>query len=111
MSPPAADPDPATASYAVAGIDDLQRAMASGTATAAALLASFRARVETVDVGGPALRSVIEVAPDADAIARERDAERAAGKLRGPLHGIPVLVKDNVDTADAMLTTAGSLAL
>jgi amidase len=68
-------------------------------------------RVAALDVAGPALRSVIEVNPDALSIARERDDERARGRVRGPLHGIPVMVKDNLDTGDRMLTTAGSLAL
>src|SRR5262249_13421105 len=64
-----------------------------------------------VDRNGPALRAVLETNPDAEAIAGERDAERRAGRVRGPLHGIPILVKDNVGTGDRMATTAGSLAL
>ena len=67
--------------------------------------------MDAVDAGGPTLRSVLERNPDALAIAAERDAERTAGRMRGPLHGIPVLVKGNVDTADRMDSTAGSAAL
>jgi amidase len=68
-------------------------------------------RIEAIDKNGPKLNSVIEVNPDAVAIAKAMDAERKAGKIRGPLHGIPVLIKDNIDTADKMKTTAGSIAL
>ena len=68
-------------------------------------------RIGEIDASGPELRSVIEVNPDAMAIAVELDAERRDGRVRGPLHGVPILLKDNIDTADAMLTTAGSLAL
>src|SRR5262249_56620012 len=69
------------------------------------------ARIQALDRSGPTLRAVIEVNPDALTIADTLDAERTAGRLRGPLHGIPVLIKDNIDTADHMTTTAGSLAL
>jgi amidase len=82
--------------------------MASGALTSRALTESFLARIEAID---PGLRSVLEVNPDALEIARAMDDERRAGDDRGPLHGIPVLVKDNIDTADRMRTTAGSLAL
>lgn len=92
-------------------VDDAQRRMAAGELTAAALAERYLARITEIDRNGPALASVIEVNPDALAIAAERDAERTAGRARGPLHGIPVLVKDNIDTADRMMTTAGSLAL
>ncbi|MDH4158984.1 MAG: amidase [Actinomycetota bacterium] len=68
-------------------------------------------RIGDIDAAGPALRAVIETNPDAMAIAIERDAERRDGRVRGPLHGRPVLLKDNIDTGDAMLTSAGSLAL
>ena len=71
----------------------------------------YLARIEAVDAGGPQLKSVIEVNPDALALAEAADDERRAKQVRGPLHGIPVLVKDNIDTADKMSTTAGSLAL
>jgi amidase len=68
-------------------------------------------RVERIDRRGPALNSVIEINPEAVAIAEALDRERKAGRVRGPLHGVPVIIKDNIDTADRMLTTAGSLAL
>jgi amidase len=94
-----------------ASIEQLQQSMASGRASAVSLTRAHLARIERVDRKGPQLRSVIETNPDALAIAAERDRERRAGKVRGPLHGIPVLLKDNIDTGDRMLTTAGSLAL
>ncbi len=89
----------------------LAQAMATGRTTAAALVQACTARIAAVDRRGPKLNSVIALNPDALSIARERDAERRAGKLRGPLHGLPVLLKDNIATADRMPTTAGSLAL
>ena len=94
-----------------ATIADLQRLMASGQYTSRSLCQAYLARIAEIDRNGPALRSVIELNPDALTIADAMDAERAAGKARGPLHGIPVLIKDNIATADAMQTTAGSLAL
>lgn len=93
------------------GIDELQRRMAAGELTALALTRRYLARIEALDQAGPALRSVIELNPEAEAIAASLDAERRDRGPRGPLHGIPVLLKDNIDTADRMLTTAGSLAL
>ena len=83
----------------------------SGRRTARAIAAQYLARIEAIDRRGPALRSVIEVNPDALAIAGALDAERSSKGMRGPLHGVPVLIKDNIDTADRMSTTAGSLAL
>ena len=71
----------------------------------------FVSRITTMDKAGPAINAVIELNPDALAIADQRDAERKAGKVRGPLHGIPILIKDNIDSADRMKTSAGSLAL
>ena len=94
-----------------AGVQAQQEAMRSGKLSAHALATRYLARIEAIDRAGPRLRSVIETNPDALAIAQERDRERKAGKLRGPLHGIPVLLKDNIATADRMSTTAGSLAL
>jgi amidase len=85
--------------------------MASGETSAVELARAYLERIEAVDRGGPQLRSVIEVNPDALRIAEELDRERAAGNVRGPLHGVPMMVKDNIDTADGMQTTAGSLAL
>src|SRR4029453_2217491 len=83
----------------------------SGRRTARAIPERYLARIDTVDRNGPSLPSVIELNPDALAIADALDAERKSKGLRGPLHGIPVLIKDNIDTADRMSTTAGSLAL
>jgi amidase len=94
-----------------ATIADLQRRMEAGQDTSRSLVEKYLARIEAVDRRGPELRSVLEINPDAGAIADALDAERRAGRLRGPLHGIPVLIKDNIATADRMMTTAGSLAL
>lgn len=90
---------------------DLQARMAAGTDTAKSLVGKYRQRIEALDRKGPMLRSVLEQNPEAEAIAEQLDAERKAGKVRGPLHGIPILVKDNIDTGDKMTTTGGSLAL
>jgi amidase len=92
-------------------VAQLQDAMASGRYTSRRLVELYAARIEQIDRKGPTLRSVIEMNPDALSIADTLDVERKAGNLRGPLHGIPVLIKDNIDTADRMMTTAGSLAL
>lgn len=97
-----------------ATISDLQQKMSSGQISARSLVQSYLERIEAVDTKnsrGPELNSVIEVNPDALAIAEELDKERKAKGLRGPLHGIPVLIKDNIDTEDKMQTTAGSLVL
>lgn len=96
---------------AEATIADLQDGMTSGKYTARSLAEKYLARIEAVDRTGPALRSVIELNPDALALADSLDKERKEKGPRGPLHGIPLLVKDNIDTADKMATTAGSLAL
>jgi amidase len=96
-------------------IADLQRRMISGEISAHSLTETYLARIAKIDSstakGGPALNAVIEVNPDALAIAADLDKERKAKGPRGPMHGIPVLIKDNIDTADRMQTTAGSLAL
>jgi amidase len=89
----------------------LQADMKSGAITSRELVRMFLTRIEAIDKHGPAINSVIEVNPDALSIAAQLDAERARSGPRGPLHGIPILLKDNIDTADRMLTTAGSLAL
>ena len=94
-----------------ASIEYLQGGLAAGRWTYADLVRRYQARIGALDRSGPKLNSVIELNPEAPAIAQALDAERKAGKLRGPLHGIPVLIKDNIDTADRMKTTAGSLAL
>jgi amidase len=92
-------------------IQELQKKMASGEYTALDLTEMYLERIAAIDKSGPGINSVIEVNPDALALAEALDKEREAGKVRGPLHGIPVLIKDNIDTADKMMTTAGSLAL
>ena len=89
-------------------IAQLQNEMAEGARTAASVTEGYLAAIDAVD---GALCSVIETNPDAQAIAAQLDREREAGHVRGPLHGIPILLKDNIDTADHMQTTAGSLAL
>jgi amidase len=94
-----------------ATLEDLQRRMAAGTLTARRLTAAYLSRIAALDRKGPALHHVIETSPDALSVAEALDAERRAKGARGPLHGIPILLKDNVDTADKMTTTAGSLAL
>jgi amidase len=94
-----------------ATIAGLQARMSAGTLTAEGLASAYLSRIDAIDRSGPRLNSIIELNPDAVAIARARDSERAHGHVRGPLHGIPILLKDNIDTADGMMTTAGSLAL
>ncbi len=94
-----------------AGIVDLQKAMERGKESARSLAKKYLARIEEIDRNGPRLNSVIELNPDALAIAHDLDRERKAKGARGPMHGIPVLIKDNIDTHDRMMTTAGSLAL
>ena len=94
-----------------ATIDQLQQMMQSGQHDSQSITKLYLRRIEAVDKKGPALNAVIELNPDALSIAAAMDAERKAGKVRGPLHGIPVLIKDNIDSGDKMMTTAGSLAL
>src|SRR3954468_8199576 len=89
----------------------LQQRMQSGQETSRSIVDKYLARIEALDRSGPALHSVLEVNPDARTIADQLDAERKSGRTRGPLHGIPILIKDNIATADRMMTTAGSLAL
>ena len=91
-----------------ATIPQLQSKLRSRELTSVKLTEMYLARIRSID---PQLHSVIEVNPDARSIAAERDAERKRGRVRSPLHGIPILIKDNIDTADKMRTTAGSLAL
>lgn len=110
--PPASPPPvPPSFEFDEVTVDDLQRGFADGSLTSTALTERYLARIEEIDRGGPRLNSVVEVNPEAAAIAAERDRERREDRVRGPLHGVPVLVKDNIDTADRMMTTAGSLAL
>ncbi len=94
-----------------AGVAELGAAMSSGELTAVELVQRCRERIRALDWAGPCLNAVIELNPDAIDIAERLDAERRERGPRGPLHGIPVLLKDNIDTADRMQTTAGSLAL
>jgi amidase len=101
------DPD----RWVEASIADMQRSMASGETTALELIRDHLDRIERIDWDGPRLNALIEANPDAEAIARDLDRERANGHVRGPLHGIPIVLKDCVATADRMETTAGSLAL
>lgn len=93
------------------GIADLQAQMRVGKLTSRALVKRFLERIEKLDHSGPRLRAVLEVNPDALNLAENLDRERKEKGARGPLHGIPILIKDNIDTADRMMTTAGSLAL
>src|SRR5450759_2701160 len=92
-------------------ISQLSESMRTGELTARAITQQYLDRIASLDPQGPLLRYVFETNPEALTIADTLDAERRAGHIRGPLHGIPVLVKDNIDTADRMTTTAGSLAL
>lgn len=92
-------------------VDELQQKMKAGEYSSHAITQLYIDRINQIDKAGPKLNAVIEMNPDALAIADAMDAERKAGKVRGPLHGIPVLIKDNIDTADKMQTTAGALAL
>lgn len=92
-------------------IDQLQKKMQEGSLNSKAITQLYLNRIEQIDKNGPTLNSVIELNPDALAIAETLDKERKDGKIRGPLHGIPVLIKDNINTSDKMMTTAGSLAL
>jgi amidase len=94
-----------------AGIAQMQDGMASGRYTSVQLTEMYLQRIEKIDRGGPELRSISEINPDARAIATALDEERKTKGVRGPLHGIPIVIKDNIDTADRMTTTAGSLAL
>jgi len=94
-----------------ATVADLQQGMVSGKFTARSLTEKYLTRMGEIDKSGPAMNSVIEVNPDSASIADALDKERKEKGARGPLHGIPVLIKDNIDTADRMQTTAGSLAL
>ncbi len=92
-------------------LSELRDGMASGKWTAKQITEQYLARIEAINTQGPALRAVLETNPDAIAIAEALDEERRQGKVRGPLHGIPILLKDNIGTHDKMTTTVGSLAL
>jgi len=92
-------------------IQDLQQRMEDGRFTSRRLTELYLERIDIIDRDGPQLNAVLELNPDALSIADEMDAERKKGKIRGPLHGIPVLIKDNIATGDKMMTTAGAMAL
>jgi amidase len=92
-------------------IQELQIKMQNGAESSVSITKAFLERIKEIDKAGPKLNSVIELNPDSISIAEGLDLERKGGKIRGPLHGIPILVKDNINTGDQMLTTAGSLAL
>ena len=92
-------------------IFELQKKMKEGEYSSRKITELYLNRITAIDQSGPLLNSVIEINPDALDIADKMDQERKAGKLRGPLHGIPILIKDNINTGDQMMTTAGSLAL
>ena len=103
-TPPAAD-------YSEFGITDMHDAMQRGELSSEALVRFYLERIDEIDRNGPELSSIIEVNPDALATARALDEEWRESGPRGPLHGVPVVLKANIDTADRMATTAGSLAL
>jgi amidase len=90
---------------------EMREGLHSGRFTSSSLTGKYLARIDAIDKRGPAINAIIELNPDAQSIAEELDREYKAKGPRGPLHGIPVLIKDNIDTADRMHTTAGSLAL
>jgi amidase len=92
-------------------VSQLQEGIKSGKFTARSLVEKYASRIDEIDKQGPAINGILELNPDALAIADALDQERKAKGARGPLHGVPVLIKDNIDTADKMMTTAGSLAL
>ena len=92
-------------------LTELQSKLSSGELTSAQLVESYLEQIDLIDRAGPTLNAIIEINPQAKEIAAGLDRERAAGRLRGPLHGIPIVLKDNIETADQLTTTAGSLAL
>jgi len=108
---PVAAGTPARFAFLEAPVVDLGAQMAKGALTSVALTRAYLDRIAALDRGPAGLRSVIETNPDALKIAAGLDAERKAGRVRGPLHGMPVLVKDNIESGDRMVTSAGSLAL
>jgi amidase len=105
------DPSPDTAETGFAHAVDLRAALGGGETASVALVETLLRRIGEIDVAGPALSSVISLDPAALELAQQLDEERRRGQVRGPLHGIPVMVKDNLDTAGGLATTAGSLAL
>lgn len=110
-TPAARAPSPSHFALEETTLAELQAGMAAGTLTSRGITEAYLARIDALDRQGPALRAMLDLNPDALTIADSLDAERQAGRVMGPLHGIPVVVKDNIATADRMTTTAGSLAL
>ena len=104
LTPPAFELDEVT-------LPELQQGLQSGKYSSRSLVEKYIQRINDLDRRGPTLRAVIELNPDAESIAAALDRERKERGTRGPLHGIPILIKDNIDTSDRMMTTAGSLAL
>ena len=109
-------PQPSSVPQAVFGLEEstiarLQEGMAAGEVTSAAITQLYLDRIAAIDHSGPSVNSIIEVNPEALALAGRLDEERKAGRLRGPLHGVPIVLKDNIDTGDRMRTSAGSWAL
>ncbi|HKS10869.1 MAG TPA: amidase [Pyrinomonadaceae bacterium] len=104
-------PEPPAFELDELSLTELQQGLQSGKYSSRSLVEKYTDRINDIDKKGPTLRSVIELNPDAEAIASALDRERKERGARGPLHGIPILLKDNIDTADRMMTTAGSLAL
>ena len=92
-------------------IPEMQKGFEEGRFTSVDVVQAYLDRIEVYDKNGPQLNSILQLNPDALTIAAQLDAERKAGKIRGPLHGIPVVLKDNIDTFDKMNTTAGARAL
>jgi amidase len=111
VSPAAHAQSPAPSAFEETSVAEIAQKVQRGELTSHALVQHYLDRIAAIDKAGPAINAVIEINPDALAIADRLDALRKSGKVYGPLHGIPVLIKDNIDTADKMHTTAGSLAL
>ena len=109
--PGASVPSPPDFELEEMSLSEMQQALQSGKHSSRSLVEKYVDRINDIDKRGPALNSVIELNPDAESIAAALDRERKEKGSRGPLHGIPILIKDNIDSADRMRTTAGSLAL
>jgi amidase len=110
-SPARADPEGAPTKFNEMTVAQMQAAMAAGKLSSVELTRFYIERILKLDQNGPGVNAVIEINPDAIAMAQRADEMRENGKVLGPLHGIPVLLKDNIDTGDKMQTTAGSFAL